>query len=269
MRKINFKKISLFIAVIGLLIFFHFIKVLRPIEDGIIFLLKPFTNSLYSVSSDIKTSYAERSEKEDLLNKIDLLEQENRQLLKQNANLEILKEENKKLREYHDFIEENKYKYVLANIVSQGLMLNSSESDNIILIDKGYNNGLSPGLAVVNSEGVIIGKINEVKSNISRVFVASNPYCKLAASIQGSDNTQGIAQGELGLTITMDYIPQTLNIAKGDLVITSGLEDMIPKGLLLGKISQVNKESNEIWQKAIIEPFIDYNNLSIVSVILP
>ena len=67
----------------------------------------------------------------------------------------------------------------------------------------------------------------------------------------------------------MDFIPQSVNLEIDDLVITSGLEGSIPRGLQVGKIFEINKESNELWQSAFVDPLSNLNNIFIVSVIIP
>ncbi|HTX86704.1 MAG TPA: rod shape-determining protein MreC, partial [Candidatus Nanoarchaeia archaeon] len=83
------------------------------------------------------------------------------------------------------------------------------------------------------------------------------------------DRTIGVTDGNLGLTINMDYIPQMEQINLGDLAVTSGLEPNIPRGLLIGQVAKVDKGSNDIWQSANIQPAADLNNLTIVSVLIP
>ena len=158
----------------------------------------------------------------------------------------------------------------MANIISRG------EGNQSVVIDKGFRDGLVPGLAVVSStalgtssQGVIIGKIINIKEQIAEVYLVTNRNSKLAASILGENKTSGIASGELGLTIKMDFIPQTENIKAGDIVATSGLEPSIPRGLVIGRVTKVNKENNEVWQTAVIEPLVSLNALSIVSILLP
>jgi rod shape-determining protein MreC len=67
----------------------------------------------------------------------------------------------------------------------------------------------------------------------------------------------------------MNYIPQLEEINQGDIIITSGLGGDIPRGLVIGRVAQVNKQSNEIWQDVTIEPLSSWHSLTIVSVILP
>ena len=69
--------------------------------------------------------------------------------------------------------------------------------------------------------------------------------------------------------MTMNFIPQSKSINKEDIVVTSGLERTITRGLVIGQISEVIKESNELWQEAVLESNINFNELTIVSVLLP
>ena len=159
-------------------------------------------------------------------------------------------------------------KYLISDVVSRS-GFDSSRPNQTLIIGKGERDGLRPGLAVLGGRGIVIGKIVSTKDHLSEICLTVNPECKLAAAIQNEDKTSGIAQGDLGLTIKMSFIPQTKKIEEGDTVITSGLEQDIPKGLVIGSVSQVHKENNELWQNAIIEPLIDFNDMTIVSVLLP
>ena len=65
----------------------------------------------------------------------------------------------------------------------------------------------------------------------------------------------------------MDFIAQDEEISTGDLVISSGLEENIPRGLVIGEVSKINSDSNEIWKSVVIEPLVDFDDLIIVSVL--
>ena len=269
MLKLDTRKLFLFGAVIGLLIFLHFTRILKPIENAIVFIFKPFTSGVSSMASGIHGSFQEREDKEALIEKVTELEKERNQLLSENANLKIIEEENKELKKHLNFLSENKHKYVLANVIAKGSFLMRSENEQIIIIDKGSKDGILPGLPLVNSEGMIVGKVFNVKDNLSEAYLTTDSNCKLAAMVHVQKNTTGVVSGELGLTIRMDFIPQAEIIFPGSTVITSGLEEKIPKGLVIGKVAQVHQDNNEIWQNAVIEPIINLDNLSVLSVLLP
>ncbi|MFA6170963.1 MAG: rod shape-determining protein MreC [Patescibacteria group bacterium] len=264
--KIAKNKVIVFVAVIGLLIFLHFLKITSPAESVLTYIFNPFFSGFYSFSTSLRTQYNEQMDKRDLVRLMRQMEIERNQLMVDNAKLKTLEDENESLRKYLSFFENNKYQYVMAAIIGQGEL---SDLGQGITINKGSVDGLSAGLAVMNSQGIIVGKVAEVKDRVSRLVLTTNGQCKFAAAIQNANKTVGITQGDLGLTIKMDYIPQTESIKSGDIIVTSGLEKGIPRGLVIGRISEVKQKSNELWQTAVIEPVINLNELVIVSVLLP
>jgi len=277
MFKIRTKNnIFVLIVVIGLLIFLHFIKVLSPLENITARAISPIAGQLYSVSSSLRVALSERTDKEELLVILKDLQAEINQIKAENARLKSIEEENKKLRQYLKFSTKNEFNFVLANVISRGIFADPVNGQQSLIIDKGAANGLAPGLAAVNSEGIIVGKIAEVKENTAKIYLATGSNCKLAAAIQGrqeepgnKNKTMGIVEGNLGLTINMNFVPQAEEIRVGDTAVTSGLEKSIPAGLVIGRIVEVDKTSNEVWQKATIEPLINLDELTIVSVLRP
>ena len=250
-------------------IFLHFIKVLAPLENLTIQTVKPLAGFLYGSGSSIRNSYEETKQQKDVRSHADSLEKEVARLTVENAQFKELEQDNVKLRAQLNFLSANKYKNVLANVISQNLVFDIKEGDQDIVIDRGSKEGIKEGVGVVNENGVIIGKISEVRDHISKVCLTTNRNCKFAATIQNQNRTMGITEGDLGLTIKMNYIPQSEKINNGDTVITSGLGGNISRGLVIGKVSQVNNHSNEIWQDVNIEPLFNLSTLTIVTVLIP
>jgi len=245
----------------------HFTNLLRPFENIIIKTLNPALAGLYSIGSDIRIFYKQQTDKRNLSNEIQQLKIKNNKLIQENIQLKILKDENRILRNYLNFLSKNQLNYTLSNIISRSNFLTANEKQYII--DKGESHGLKKGLVVLNSEGIIIGKITKTNKNSSEICLTTDKDCKFAATIQNNSRTAGITFGELNLTIKMDFIPQTEELKLNDAVITSGLEENIPRGLIIGKIAQIYQEDNDVWQSANIEPLIDVENLKIVSILLP
>lgn len=258
----------LFLAIIVLLIFLHFTKILAPLESQIYSILNKVAAKFYSTSFNLRSAYVRQTEKRDFLEVVDELEEKVKKLTVENARLKKLEEENSKLRQHLKFTEEAKVKFILANVISRQIPAAPEEAQTDIIIDKGSRDGLFVGLAVID-KGVVVGKIVKVEENISQVTLVTNSSCKLGATITNLDRTIGVTTGNLGLTINMNFIPQVEKVAVGDLVVTSGLEENIPRGLVIGEITQVSSDSNEIWQSAIIEPIAGFDDLLIVSVTLP
>lgn len=265
----NFKRRKSFVVfslVLLLAIFLHYSGVSKPLENFLLFIVKPISASLYNLSSNTNQTYQNSQDLEDPFALIESLQREKASLMVQKSEYQEVIDENRRLKELLSFINENTFTLLPAAVIAQD---NLDQDSQDLVINKGSNDGLSEGLAVVNEEGVLVGKIIEVKEVIAKMCLSINPGCQFAASIQNSDYTQGLVDGNLGLTVKMNYIPQLEKIDEGDIVISSGLGGKIPRGLVIGEIKEVNKENNEVWQEAIIEPPLAFNNLTIVSVVMP
>ncbi len=265
-QKIKAIKIIIILLIVFIL---HFIGILSPLESKIVYFLNPLFSTFYKFGSQINIFYKQQQDKRNLGDLLKDCKIEIERLTAENAKLKILEEENEKLRKYLNFSQKTNLNYILANVISRNDVINYSDYDKFLLIDKGKDDGLVDGLIVINENGIVVGKIVKTKSHTSKVSLLISRDCKIAATILNDDKTSGITEGELGLTVKMNFIPQTENLNIGDIVITSGLEKNIPRGLVIGRISQIEKESNEVWQNATLEPIIDFDDLTIVAVILP
>jgi len=266
MKNLSLKRIIYLGAVIVLLIFLHYTKILSPVESVAQKTLNPFFSVFYNLSSRLRVAYGGRANEKDRLAMIDDLTASVNRLTAENAKLRIFEEENKTLRQQLNFVAKEKKRYQMANVISRGDGVSSGQT---ITLDRGEKDGIVIGLPVVTGEGFIAGKIIETKEHLSQACLINGGRCQLAATVQNDDKTIGLARGELGLTVKMEFIPQNEKLKVGDIVVTSGLEENIERGLIIGQVRQVNKENNELWQNASIEPLIDLNDLSVVSVLLP
>ncbi len=270
MRKIKKNNpILIFLVVFGLLVFLHGVGVLRPIELLVINAVKPISGQFYKWGNSFSRSYQDRESQASLAARVDQLTSEVAILTVANSNQKELIEENNKLRNQLKFLNDNNFKAVVAAVIARESIAEDTEEGQDLVINKGSHDGISLGQGAVSDEGVIIGKVIEVKENSAKICLTTSPECKLAAAIQNQTRTQGVTDGDLGLTIKMNYIPQLEKIATGDTVITSGLGGSIPRGLVIGKVIDVRNESNEVWQDATIEPLVNLNNLTVVTIIIP
>ncbi|MFH0840721.1 MAG: rod shape-determining protein MreC [bacterium] len=262
-------KLVFVIVVVLLLIFFHWIGLLGWLENSLVRILKPSLKTTYSVSSEIENDDRADLTKEELIGLLSAKEEENSKLLSENAQLHYLQEENKILREYAGFFERTKYSHVVADVISRNTIDSSLLQSSNIIINRGSDNGITIGLLAVNQAGMAVGKVTQVSKGIAEVSLISSKRCNLAVSLQNESHTMGVTEGETGLTVSINLIPQTEEVNIDDLVVTSGLENNIPRGMIVGRVTQVEKENNEIWQRAVIEPLVDLESLMMVSIILP
>lgn len=265
MNKIlNKKSISIIIAVF-LIILLHYMGVLSMLENYIAAVFRPAERVAVQSGEQLQIFYDRTTDKRDLYSINKTLEEYIRELLQENASLKMLADENRALRAQLGFYSEQSYEKVLANVINHGGAL---DVNRIITIDKGGNDGIQAGQAVVVDEGIIIGKVFKITDTSAHVLLLTDEQSQIAAVIAGKEESTGLLSGELGLTARMDFIPQTAELAVNDLVVSSGLEVAVPKGLLIGRIQEIQKKNSGLFQAAVIEPAINLNNINIVSVIL-
>jgi rod shape-determining protein MreC len=217
---------------------------------------KEFANQISSIGQYFRNNKLVFTENQQLKEQISKLTVENIQLKKDIDDITILQNE-------VAFIRNHQYQSVAAKIIG----IASDTTAHVILINKGQNDGIRVGYPVIVNDGIFIGKIVEANSNMSKILLLSDNKSQVSAIIQNESKSPGIINGQYGLSLRMDLIPQDQNIAKDQLVTTSGHDQYIPQNLIIGKINSVTKKEGELFQQADIEPFLSYNNLSVVSIL--
>ncbi len=266
MLKRKSKKFVISGVVIVLLIFFHSIGWLNPLQNFIISITKPAQSLLFAQGLKIRVIYDNQTNRRDLAEIVDDLTKKTEQLTLENARITMIEEENKTLRQYLKFTSGKTKHYVMANVIAGGEI---NLVNQAVIIDKGKKAGLSDGLAVLNSQGQVVGKIINTNDETAEICLVNQNNCKFAATVLNKTKTIGIIKGDLGLVSKMDFVPQTEEIKNGEIIVTSGLEKNITRGLVLGQITNVSKENNALWQTAKVESLANLHDISIVSIALP
>jgi rod shape-determining protein MreC len=134
-----------------------------------------------------------------------------------------------------------------------------------IVIDKGTKHGVDRGMAVVSPEG-IVGHVLQTSPHCAKVLLITDFNSSVDAIVQRS-RAKGIVEGSGDNLCRLKYAPRAHDIQLGDRVVTSGLGGRYPKGLLIGKISKIEKKSYGLFQKAEIKPIVNFTKLEEVFVI--
>src|SRR3989338_5564058 len=151
MVKLNFKRyFAVFLAIIVLLVF-HYSKLLNPVEAVFSAGLNPLLKVFYSLSSGLSGAYRDQTSRVDLALELKKDEETINRLTAENVKLKFVEEENLILRKNLNFFSKNNSRFLMANIVSRGGLIENTEDSRLILIDKGSSDGLYPGLAVTGS----------------------------------------------------------------------------------------------------------------------
>ncbi len=188
------------------------------------------------------------------------------QLIIENVQLKELEAENANLRKLLHFAQKHPFlEFRGAEIVARVIGRDPTNLSNYLLINLGREHGIREGMPVVTERG-LVGRISRVNNTTSQVLLLTDPASAVNALIQSSRLT-GLVEGQAGGGLIMNYIPQDAVVTPGEIVITSGLGGHFPRNLVIGQITAVHQRDYEMFQKAIVRPSVDFNQIEQVLVI--
>ena len=170
--------------------------------------------------------------------------------------------ENARLKNLLYFKQKFSYKVIAARIIAHSP---DSWSSGII-IDKGRYNGIKRGMVAITYLGVV-GRVIETQEFTSKILLINDPNLGVSAIVQRS-RQEGLVSGTLGTHLIMRYLPEESDIRIQDVIITSGLNQIYPKGLLIGTVIGIGKEFSGLSRYAIIKPCVDLSNIEEVLIII-
>jgi len=189
------------------------------------------------------------------------LEQENLRLHAQMQQVKEISLQNQRLRKLLAFVDELDHPALPAQVIGE----DGSNWARTVTIDKGSRAGLSSGMAVVSVQGVV-GHIIKIAPYSARVLLVTDASSAVASLIQRT-RTRGVTRGR-GTALTIEYVLRDADIVAGDLLVTSGMGGVFPKGLSLGRIKTVKKGQFGLFQEIEAVPSVDFSHLEEVMVIV-
>lgn len=268
-------KLSIIAAgIIFILLFFHYLGVLRPVEGAFVWLTRPILAGVYSASNWVGEAFLNFQAKRVLLAENKELKDKLATMLVENSICLEDKSENEFLRAQLQFVEKRNYDVEIARVVGHG----ADNISNVLVLDKGESAGVFVGqpvlaarLETVSEVGwqgsFLVGKIIKTRKNSSLALLINDDLSRVAAKIQNQANTIGLVEGEYGLEVMMNLIPQVESIKEGDIVVTSGLEESVPAGIIIGEIKSIKREPEEMFQSAALASPVNFNKVTLVSII--
>jgi rod shape-determining protein MreC len=169
---------------------------------------------------------------------------------------------NKRLRALLDFKEKNKtFQMVAAEVIGR----DPSYWSKTMMIDKGSLDGLQKGFPVVVHRG-IVGQITETTGHYSKVLLIIDQNSAVDSLLQGT-RVRGIIKGDSAKGFFFEYVLRKGNVEIGDMVISSGLDGVYPKGLRVGTVSEILRSNSGIFQEIKVTPYVDLEKLEEVFVL--
>ena len=239
------------------------------ISSGVGGVISPLQKIVYTVNEKVKGSF-------DFFINFSNVKKENEELTAKNAELENklieyerMKDENTRLREMFDYLQNNaNYDYLGCNIIGYS----GGNISNGYIIDKGTKDGVEKDMVVITPAG-LVGKVTKASSSFAIVQTILNENIAVAAMVESTDETTGILQGitdskNKNLT-ELSNIPIESAIKEGDKILTSGLGEMYPKEIRIGEVISVEVDNVGIMKRAVVKPYVDFNKLEELFVVVP
>ncbi|CUS04602.2 putative Cell shape-determining protein MreC [Candidatus Promineifilum breve] len=200
---------------------------------------------------------------ETALSEIDRLQAENETLRKENEQLLEDAGEAQILRQLFDRAAETPtYRRITADVIGQ----DTNPALQSILINKGFDDGVRVGMPVEAARG-LVGQIYRVTNNASQVALLTETASAIPVRL-GSTRATGMLRGAgRGQLPTIDWIDLQYQVEVGELVTTSGLGGNFPENLVIGRVVEVERNEAELFQRAVVQPAVDFNSIEIVFVV--
>lgn len=186
----------------------------------------------------------------------DALRKENEQLLEAAGEAQILREL------FNRAAETPEYRRITADVVGQ----DTNPILQSMLINKGYDDGVRVGMPVEAARG-LVGQVYRVTNNAAQVALLTETASAIPVRF-GSTRATGMLRGAgRGALPTIDWIDLQYDVQVGELVTTSGLGGKFPENLVIGRVVDVERNEAELFQRAIVQPAVDFASVEIVFVI--
>lgn len=190
------------------------------------------------------------------------LRMDNDQLRLENAVMNEILLENERLRDALEF----KRLHSPASIMAEVIGKESSPASGTITVNKGSRDGIAAGMAVISAEGVV-GKVQAVLPGTAKIMLLTDPGSTLAVRVQ-RNREDGLLEGKLQ-HCALKYVSFYADIQEGDLLVTSGLDGIYPKGLAAGTVVKVSKHEAKAFQTVVAKPAVNLSRLEEVLVLVP
>ena len=263
-NRINLKIILVLLAILSLPVFSLNLQkpgenpwVLRPFSMVAGFVQEAYMGFVGGIQNTTRT-YINLV---DINQQIKKLKEENSELKAKMLNFDDLNLENQRYREMLKFQDVKHLVLVPAQVIGQDIFAERS----VVRISVGSAQGVKKGQAVVHPNGVV-GYVLSSSLGSSVVFLVTDRYAVVDARVQRS-RARGIVKGLNPTHAELVYLQRTDEVEIGDLVVSSGLDNIFPEGFPIARVDGVQKESSGITQEVLLRPVVDTSQLEEVFVV--
>jgi len=222
----------------------------------------PVKRTVNNLATGISSFLSSFRPSEELIKENKKLKNQVNELKKENETLKEALEENKRLKKLLEFRNE----LDIAPLTTAQIVGREPDSwFQAVTIGKGSKNEITKNMVVLNNEG-LIGRVMVVSPYSSKVMLITDGGSYVPALVR-ENRVSGIVYGT-GNRCEMKYISIEAEIKTGDTVVTSGLGQIFPRGIVIGTVDKVYPSPNKLFQRAEIEPSVQFESLEDVIIIV-
>lgn len=227
-------------------------------------LLRPSTSGFHLAFSTIGRAARVSRPRRAILNENSDLRKEVLRLRTRNAILTEADHENARLRAALGLQQSSRTKLIAGEVISR----KESNWFDTATIDRGRRAGIGKGWAVIATGWRLVGQILETDAYSSRMVALSDSNSAVGGMVQRS-RSSGILQGQGGDYLTLAYLPKGADVKVGDVVISSGMGQVVPKGLIIGRVVKVVQNRVMGSTTALVRPSMRLDQVEQVFVLKP
>jgi rod shape-determining protein MreC len=128
-----------------------------------------------------------------------------------------------------------------------------------VVVNKGSSSGIRVGMAVLHPQGVV-GQVVAVSSDAARVLLVSDHSSGVDVLLQDG-RARGVVEGAGEQGCELKFVTKDVQVREGDVVITSGMDSVYPKGIVLGRVSKIADAQGALFQTIEVMPAVDFSKI--------
>ncbi len=152
--------------------------------------------------------------------------------------------------------------FVAGTVVSR----DSTAVRSIIAINRGASDGVREGQIVVSDGRSLVGTISKAFDSYAWVTLITDPKSAVSAIVQES-RAEGVVAGNYDASLNMEFVGQGATVKQGDFVLTSGVGGGYPAGIVIGRVSTVQKTDQDLFQSVHVDHLASLSNIEHVLVL--
>ncbi len=280
--------VPILIIIAGILLVINLSSENTQVAEGpFSFILAPLQEVFSGVGRAVGDLFQSAGQVQDLQQRVKQLQTQVDNLTTENIRLREFQSEVKQYRDLLKFANDNpSFSVVGADVIGIGnpncssgqpSLPNSGVCANVIggepspysrylTINVGRRDGIGMSMPVVANGFALVGRIGQVNETSSQVQLLVDPNSYVNVLLVSSRAT-GVVSGQSDGSLHLINVPQTEEVKPGDLIVTSGLGEKLPRLLAIGQVDKVISTNAQLFKEAIVRPAVDFNHIEVVLVI--